>query len=221
MRASDICVLAYLDLAFGALNEKAPIAPGGQAIRREPVDPNITVALVRTQHHLAEILKARLVGHCRVLDKGVGDLCIFRASEVEELVRKLWLSALVVLLNDGSPIQVATAVLVSGWAHVLHATFKPWKDTDRGATYRLQHFSLFVTSTVFLVGLLFKVQGVGHDNTVFSVLAWFMVALCGLFIGAWVVVAGGALATKTLRLFPLRMFKKASVTRLPPFLFPV
>ncbi len=48
------------------------------------------------------------------------------------------------------------AVLVSGWAHVLHGVYKPWgKGSD---LYRLQHGSLFVTSFVFLMGLLFKVS---------------------------------------------------------------
>ena len=44
--------------------------------------------------------------------------------EVEELVRKLLLSAVVVLIEPGSPLQVTLAVLVSGWAHVLHAMYK-------------------------------------------------------------------------------------------------
>ncbi len=53
--------------------------------------------------------------------------------------------------------QVTLAVLVSGWAHVLHAVYKPW---GAGSTmYSLQHGSLFVTSFVFLMGLLFKVRG--------------------------------------------------------------
>ncbi len=53
-------------------------------------------------------------------------------------------------------LQIALAVLVSGWAHVLHAVYKPW---GKGADmYRLQHLSLFVTSFVFLMGLLFKVR---------------------------------------------------------------
>ena len=54
--------------------------------------------------------------------------------------------------------QVTLAVLVSGWAHVLHATYKPW---GKGSNmYLLQHGSLFVTSFVFLMGLLFKVTPV-------------------------------------------------------------
>ena len=46
-------------------------------------------------------------------------------------------------------VQVTLAVLVSGWAHVLHAVYKPW---GKGTVmYLLQHGSLFVTSFVFLM----------------------------------------------------------------------
>ena len=101
--------------------------------------------------------------------------------EVEELVRKLLLSAVVVLVESGSPLQVRVdaspdavanvsvtrhrdtwvlyrycllsqvtlAVLVSGWAHVLHAVYKPWGEGSH--MYMLQHGSLFVTSFVFLM----------------------------------------------------------------------
>ena len=45
--------------------------------------------------------------------------------------------------------QVTLAVMVSGWAHVLHAVYKPW---GPGTTmYQLQHGSLFVTTFVFLM----------------------------------------------------------------------
>ncbi len=54
------------------------------------------------------------------------------------------------------PDQVTLAVLVCGWAHVLHAVYKPWgTGTDM---YMLQHGSLGLTSFVFLMGLLFKVR---------------------------------------------------------------
>ena len=41
------------------------------------------------------------------------------------------------------------AVLVCGWAHVLHAMCKPWGSGT--VMYALQHGSLFVTSFVFLM----------------------------------------------------------------------
>ena len=46
-------------------------------------------------------------------------------------------------------LQVTLAVLISGWAHVLHAMYKPWGQGT--AMYALQHGSLFVTSFVFLM----------------------------------------------------------------------
>jgi hypothetical protein len=53
--------------------------------------------------------------------------------------------------------QVTLAVLVCGWAHVLHAVYKPWGSGT--AMYSLQHGSLGLTSFIFLMGLLFKVGG--------------------------------------------------------------
>jgi hypothetical protein len=110
--------------------------------------------------------------------------------EVEELLRKLLLSAVVVLIEEGSPLQVTLAVLVSGWAHVLHAMYKPWGAGS--VLYSLQHGALFVTSFVFLMGLLFKVDGVSSSSSTYSALSGIMVTLCAAFIAAWVsvVVAG-------------------------------
>ena len=68
---------------------------------------------------------------------------------MEELIRKLLLSAVVVLIESGSPLQVTLAVLISGWAHVLHAMYKPWGVGS--VMYALQHGSLFVTTFVFLM----------------------------------------------------------------------
>jgi hypothetical protein len=104
--------------------------------------------------------------------------------EVEELLRKLLLSAVVVLIDEGSPLQVTLAVLVSGWAHVLHAVYKPWGAGS--VLYSLQHGSLFVTSFVFLMGLLFKVDGVSSSSRTYGALSGLMVALCVAFVAAWV-----------------------------------
>jgi hypothetical protein len=103
---------------------------------------------------------------------------------VEELLRKLLLSAVVVLIDEGSPLQVTLAVLVSGWAHVLHAQYKPWG--AGGLLYSLQHGALFVTSFVFLMGLLFKVDGVSSSSGTYSALSGIMVTLCTAFMAAWV-----------------------------------
>jgi hypothetical protein len=103
--------------------------------------------------------------------------------EVEELLRKLFLSAVVVLIDEGSPLQVTLAVLVSGWAHVLHAMYKPWGVGS--VLYGLQHGALFVTSFVFLMGLLFKVQGVSSNSGTFEALSTIMLLLCAAFLVAW------------------------------------
>jgi hypothetical protein len=103
---------------------------------------------------------------------------------VEELLRKLLLSAVVVLIDEGSPLQVTLAVLVSGWAHVLHAQYKPWGAGS--ALYSLQHGALFVTSFVFLMGLLFKVDGVSSSSGTYTALSGIMVTLCTAFMAAWV-----------------------------------
>jgi hypothetical protein len=106
--------------------------------------------------------------------------------EVEELARKLLLSAVVVLIDEGSPLQVTLAVLVSGWAHVLHAMYKPWGAGS--VLYGMQHGALFVTSFVFLMGLLFKVDGVSSSSGTYSALSGIMVTLCVAFMAAWVAV---------------------------------
>ncbi len=52
--------------------------------------------------------------------------------------------------------QVTAALVVCSWAHVRHAVYTPWG--VRSQTYYVQHLALFVTSFVFLMGLLFKVR---------------------------------------------------------------
>ena len=78
------------------------------------------------------------------------------------------------------------AVLVSGWAHVLHAVYKPWGQGT--VLYMLQHGSLFVTSFVFLMGLLFKVDGVDSASPAYSSLSQLMLAMCTIFLIVWLAV---------------------------------
>ena len=78
-------------------------------------------------------------------------------------------------------------MLVSGWAHVLHAMYKPWGAGSN--MYLLQHGSLFVTTFVFLMGLLFKVRdapcvhalrrGEANRHTVVPPLSRSSLPLCG------------------------------------------
>ena len=46
-------------------------------------------------------------------------------------------------------LQITLAVLVSAWAHVLHAVYKPWGAGS--VMYALQHASLLVTMFIFLM----------------------------------------------------------------------
>ena len=57
--------------------------------------------------------------------------------EVQEMLRKLFLTSFVVILNAHSPLQVTLAVLVSFWAHTLHSLYEPWGYGSQ--TYMLQH----------------------------------------------------------------------------------
>lgn len=133
---------------------------------------------------------------------------------VAELLRKLVLTSLILLFFDqGSALQVTFALLVSAFAHVAHALWRPY--TDRRA-YLLQHGSLAVTTLVYVAlpaagargcltgvrcrryafGLLFKVRGFSQGATgtsttagddqeiVFDVLGVALVAMCAAFL-AW------------------------------------
>ena len=54
--------------------------------------------------------------------------------------------------------------MICGWAHVMHAIYKPWGRSSQ--TYRVQHMSLFVTTFVFTMGLLFKVGSIRYERPV-------------------------------------------------------
>ena len=108
--------------------------------------------------------------------------------------------------------QITLAVMVSGWAHVLHAMFKPWGAGS--VMYRLQHGSLFVTTFVFLMvslcasasgrvnrvgvtsgvflvvvqGLLYKVDGIAAASPSYTALSVVMVATSCGFICTWAYV---------------------------------
>lgn len=54
-------------------------------------------------------------------------------------------------------LQVTLAVMICGWAHILHGLYQPWGAGSQ--TYYVQHFALFTTTFIFVMGLLFKVSG--------------------------------------------------------------
>ena len=75
--------------------------------------------------------------------------------------------------------------MICGWAHVLHALYKPWGQAS--PTYYIQHMSLFVTTFVFTMGLLFKVGGVDAGVGSYQFLTVIMLLLCIAFAVVWVV----------------------------------
>lgn len=96
--------------------------------------------------------------------------------EVEELLRKLFLTSFVLFLDAGSPFQICFALVVSAYAHVAHSLWRPYVDR---AAYLLQHLSLAVTTSVFAFGLLFKVDGLGETSAgVVNALGVVLVLLC-------------------------------------------
>ncbi len=78
--------------------------------------------------------------------------------------------------------------MISGWSHVIHGVYKPW-GTD-SLTYHLQHVSLFVTTFVFVMGLLFKVEGVTETSPSYRALTIIMLLLCLSFGVLWVAALG-------------------------------
>lgn len=89
------------------------------------------------------------------------------------------------VFDAGSPVQIAFALLVSAYAHVLHAYYKPFVDVS---AHRLQHFSLFTTTFVFTIAMLLKVDAFADGRSsaeTKAVVDWLgvvLVVLCGSFI---------------------------------------
>ncbi len=73
-------------------------------------------------------------------------------------------------------VQVTAAVVVCGWFHVRHAQFTPWGAGSQ--TYYVQHLALFVTSFVFVMGLLFKVGSAPRASRLREACAWALVHKC-------------------------------------------
>src|SRR5580698_656287 len=82
----DVGVLAHLNVPLRAENEEPSIAPGSQPIRSEPVQPDIAEALVAAQHHVAEVLEARMLRMRDVRDLRLYNFGLRRSCVVEKLV---------------------------------------------------------------------------------------------------------------------------------------
>src|SRR4051812_8327249 len=84
--AGDVDVLAKLDVAVGAEDGHATIAPGREPIRSEPVHPDVARASVSAHHDVAEVLELWMVRMPDVPHLRGDDLARGRAGEEEELV---------------------------------------------------------------------------------------------------------------------------------------
>src|ERR1700752_4976037 len=84
--SGDVDVFAKLDAALGAHDEQPPVAPDGQPILREPVDPDESGRAVGSEKDLAEILKLRFLRMVEVGDVACHALRFLRAGEKQELL---------------------------------------------------------------------------------------------------------------------------------------
>jgi hypothetical protein len=81
--------------------------------------------------------------------------------ECVELVRKLILSSVLLLFDQGSPWQIALAALFSIACHLVYTHCRPMKDPR---THVLQHISLGLTTLNFFIGLMLKVEAVSASD---------------------------------------------------------
>ena len=110
---------------------------------------------------------------------GTADPRFYVCSQVEELLRKLFFVAIGSLAPSGSSVQLASAIAVSAWAHVLHAAWRPFHSYQVNL---LQHVSLLLTFCYFLGALLIHVRSV--EYCVLRVLMSLR-SLRGTFSGRW------------------------------------
>jgi hypothetical protein len=64
--AGDVGVLAHLDVPVGAEDGEARVAPGVEAVGREPVDADVAGAAVAAHERVAEVVEVAVVGVAHV-----------------------------------------------------------------------------------------------------------------------------------------------------------
>jgi len=120
--------------------------------------------------------------------------------EAEELLRRLALSALIVLVPSGSSLQVATATLVAAAALALLNLVEPYQDPS---AQRLQQLAFATTLFVFWTGMLLKTDAAAaaersaaggasdvDERTDRVVMEWLGVAMVALTVTTVVVGVG-------------------------------
>ena len=86
--ALDVEVLTQFQRAFGADDEESAITPGGQAIRREPIEPHIAADRRCGQDDFGKILEALGLGAERT-DAALYDLGVGRIGEGKKLIDRV------------------------------------------------------------------------------------------------------------------------------------
>ena len=84
--AADVDIFAQLDGALRAGDEQTAVAPGRQAVRREPVNADIAARVFRAQPHFAEVLQARRLGIAAVGDARGDNLGVVGACKKQKLL---------------------------------------------------------------------------------------------------------------------------------------
>src|SRR6185312_4222352 len=66
----NIGILSNFDIPVSAENEEASVAPGSQAVWREPIQAHVAQAAIASKYHVAEVLETRILR--------VADICHLR-----------------------------------------------------------------------------------------------------------------------------------------------
>src|SRR5271168_4211324 len=84
--SSDIDILTQLNVSACSKNEEPPITPGAETIRSEPIHPDISSTTVAMHHHVAKVLKLRVIWMVHIGDLRRGHLSSSRVGVVNKLV---------------------------------------------------------------------------------------------------------------------------------------
>src|ERR1700704_2228582 len=82
----DIDVLANFEVTVGAQHKKSPISPGSKAVRRKPVDTDVTGPVIPSQHCVAKIFQARVLRVVQVTDLRRNNFSFCGIGEIKKLV---------------------------------------------------------------------------------------------------------------------------------------
>jgi hypothetical protein len=84
--AGDVDVFAQFEIPAGAKDGQPPVAPAAEAVRRVPIDADVSLGAIAAQQDLAEILQFGIGWVGEVANRGGNNVGIRRAGEGEELL---------------------------------------------------------------------------------------------------------------------------------------